>query len=139
MNDPLVHVLMQLTSALTILTHERDALAATLARLHGDVERLHDEVAALRGQIAHRVTAVTTISCPIYPSLASETREHVDTACAAYHLGRKAQTLRAWACHENGPLRPVRIHGRLAWAVADLRRIGSRSLRLDHGANSKGQ
>jgi hypothetical protein len=133
MNALLVQVLMQLTSALTILTHERDALAATLAMLHGDVERLHDEVAALRGQVAHRVTAVTAMSCPLYPSLTSETREHVDTACAAYHLGRKAQPLRAWACYENGPLRPVRIHGRSAWAVAEPRRIGNRSLRLGYG------
>ena len=139
MNDPLVHVLMQLTSALNILTHERDALAATLARLHGDVERLQDEVAALRSQVTRRITAETAISYPIYPSLTSETRKHVGTACAAYHLGRKAQTLRAWACHENGPLRPVRIHGRLAWAVADLRQIGSRSLHLDHDANPRGQ
>lgn len=135
MNDPLVHALMQLTSALTILAHERDALAATLVRLHEEVERMHDEVAALRDQVAHRVAAVTTMSCPVYPSLASETREHVDTACAAYHLGRKAQTLRAWACHENGPLRPVRIHGRLAWAVADLRQIAGRSLRSNRAAN----
>ncbi|MCS0585336.1 DNA-binding protein [Massilia pinisoli] len=64
--------------------------------------------------------------CAPYSSLANETREHVDTACAAYHLGRKVQTLRKWACYENGPVRPIRIHGRLAWAVTDLRRLGYR-------------
>lgn len=127
MNDPLVQVLMQLTSTLTILASERDVLATALAELHVDVKQLHEEVATLRGQSAHRITAVTDISIPIYPSLANETREYVDTACAAYHLGRKVQTLRAWACHENGPLRPVRIHGRLAWDVAELRQIRAHS------------
>ena len=52
-----------------------------------------------------------------------ESRSHVDTACAAFHLTRKAQTLRAWACLENGPLRPIRIMGRLAWSTADIRRL----------------
>jgi hypothetical protein len=52
-----------------------------------------------------------------------ETRAAVETACAAYHLNRKPQTLRAWACLENGPLLPVRVHGRLAWPVAELRRV----------------
>lgn len=52
-----------------------------------------------------------------------ETRAAVDTATAAYHLSRQPQTLRAWACLESGPLRPVRIHGRLAWPVSELRRV----------------
>ena len=52
-----------------------------------------------------------------------ETRSAVDTATAAHHLNRRPQTLRGWACLENGPLRPVRIHGRLAWPVADIRRL----------------
>lgn len=55
--------------------------------------------------------------------LASETRSAVDTATAAYHLNRQPQTLRGWACLENGPLRPVRIHGRLAWPVEDIRQL----------------
>jgi hypothetical protein len=60
---------------------------------------------------------------PAFVSLDRETRAAVDTACAAYHLSRQPQTLRAWACLENGPLRPVRVHGRLAWPVAELRRV----------------
>lgn len=39
---------------------------------------------------------------------------------AAALINRKPQTLRKWACMENGPIRPVRINGRLAWRVADL-------------------
>lgn len=58
-----------------------------------------------------------------FPPLESETRSHVDTACASFHVNRKPQTLRSWACFENGPLRPVRISGRLAWSVAEIRRL----------------
>lgn len=45
---------------------------------------------------------------------------HVDTHTAACLLRRSAQTLRKRACYEDGPLRPVRVNGRLAWAVADI-------------------
>ncbi|MBV8633479.1 MAG: DNA-binding protein [Burkholderiaceae bacterium] len=48
------------------------------------------------------------------------TRDALPTADAADVLNRRPQTLRKWACFENGPIRPVRIHGRLAWKVADL-------------------
>ncbi|MFC0169344.1 hypothetical protein ACFFKC_14760 [Pseudoduganella danionis] len=58
-----------------------------------------------------------------FPPIDQENRSHVETACAAFHLMRQAQTLRAWACHENGPLRPVRINGRLAWKVDDIKRL----------------
>jgi len=58
-----------------------------------------------------------------YSSLALETRSHIDTACAAFHLNRKPQTMRAWACLENGPIRPKRVHGRLAWSVEELRHL----------------
>ncbi len=60
---------------------------------------------------------------PSYPPLEHERRTHVETACAAYHLGRKPQTMRAWASTEKGPLRPIRVNGRLAWPVAEIRRI----------------
>nr|WP_082525166.1 hypothetical protein [Pseudorhodoferax sp. Leaf274] len=56
-------------------------------------------------------------------SLAQESRTALPTAEAAFHLNRSPQTLRLWACQGCGPLRPVRIHGRLAWPVADLRRL----------------
>lgn len=60
---------------------------------------------------------------PIVIALDRETRTAIDTETAAYHLNRRPQTLRAWACHENGPLRPIRVNGRLAWATADIRRL----------------
>lgn len=56
-----------------------------------------------------------------FPSLALETRTALTTKEAAYHLNRKPQTLRAWACLENGPLRPIRVNGRLSWPVADIK------------------
>lgn len=59
----------------------------------------------------------------VFAPLEFETRAAVDTACAAFHLNRRPQTLRVWACLENGPLRPVRVHGRLHWPVAELRRV----------------
>jgi hypothetical protein len=60
---------------------------------------------------------------PVYVALAQETRHAVDTATASYHLNRQPQTLRGWACLENGPIRPTRINGRLAWRVADLKKL----------------
>lgn len=59
----------------------------------------------------------------VYPPLEAETRAVVDTETAAFHINRKPQTLRSWACFGNGPITPQRIHGRLAWPVAELRRI----------------
>jgi hypothetical protein len=59
----------------------------------------------------------------IFTPLDLETRPAVDTAAAAHYLSRRPQTLRGWACLENGPLRPIRINGRLAWPVADIRRL----------------
>jgi hypothetical protein len=56
-------------------------------------------------------------------SLEHERRAAVDTETAAFHLNRAQQTLRIWACRENGPLRPFRICGRLAWKTDDLRRL----------------
>ncbi len=55
-----------------------------------------------------------------FPPIETESRSHVETACAAFHLTRKPQTMRAWACLENGPIRPIRINGRLAWPVAEI-------------------
>lgn len=58
-----------------------------------------------------------------FTPLAQETRSAIPTDAAAHHLNRQPQTLRAWACLENGPIRPVRIHGRLAWPVASIREL----------------
>lgn len=58
------------------------------------------------------------------PDLAALPPSHaLATRDAAAALGRSPQTLRKWACLECGPLRPIRINGRLAWKVADLLRV----------------
>lgn len=56
-------------------------------------------------------------------SLESETRATLPTPEAAFHLNRAQQTLRLWAMRENGPIRPLRIHGRLAWPVARIKEL----------------
>ena len=78
------------------------------------VQQLHTQ------QNEHRHASV---SAPSFTPLAQEGRSHVDTACAAYHLGRRPQTMRVWACGEEGPIRPVRVNGRLSWPVAVIRRL----------------
>lgn len=47
-------------------------------------------------------------------------RELLETKEAAAVLRYQSQTLRKWACYDNGPIRPVRIAGRLRWRVADI-------------------
>jgi hypothetical protein len=58
-----------------------------------------------------------------FPELAAvaKGRDTLPTDDAATAINRAPQTLRKWACLENGPIRPIRINGRLAWAVSDLR------------------
>lgn len=63
-----------------------------------------------------------TVAGGIIP-LDHETRSTLTTREAAYHLNRQMQTLHLWACKESGPIRPVRVNGRLAWRVADIRRV----------------
>jgi hypothetical protein len=58
-----------------------------------------------------------------FQALDAVTRPTVETAAAAFYLNRQEQTLCGWACLENGPIRPLRINGRLAWPVADLKRV----------------
>ena len=58
-----------------------------------------------------------------FVSLDRETRAAVETACAAFHLNRRPQTLRCWASREDCPLRPIRCHGRLMWPTAKLREL----------------
>lgn len=58
-----------------------------------------------------------------FPPLELVTRPTVPTDAAAYYLNRQPQTLRAWACLENGSIRPIRINGRLAWSVAQIKAL----------------
>lgn len=66
----------------------------------------------------------TTSAMPI---AAAPTTHRIDAVLptdeAAAALNRRPQTLRKWACLENGPIRPVRINGRLAWRVSDIQAL----------------
>jgi hypothetical protein len=71
----------------------------------------------------HAANQLPATSAAYFPPLEQVTRPTVPTDAAAYYLNRQPQTLRAWACLENGALRPVRISGRLAWPVAAIRAL----------------
>lgn len=55
--------------------------------------------------------------------LTQETRAALPTQEAAYHLNRAQQTMRLWAMRGDGPIQPLRINGRLAWPVSELKRV----------------
>jgi hypothetical protein len=55
--------------------------------------------------------------------LALETRIALPTNEAAFQLSRANQTLRLWSMTEAGPIRPIRVNGRLLWPVSELRRV----------------
>jgi hypothetical protein len=59
-----------------------------------------------------------------FQPLESLTRPNVPTEQAGYYLDRSPQTLRAWACKaQPGPILPIRVNGRLAWPVSELKRV----------------
>ncbi len=65
-----------------------------------------------------------THSLPVFPPLEQITRPTVPTNQAAYYLNRRPQTLRSWASTEPiGAIKPIRCMGRLAWPVADIRKL----------------
>lgn len=58
-----------------------------------------------------------------FSPLETVSKPMLTTTEAAHYFNRQPQTLRGWACKEDGPLRPVRVHGRLGWMVADVRAV----------------
>lgn len=61
--------------------------------------------------------------CNPFPLLDTLTKPIVGTTAAAYYLNRAPQTLRTWACYQDGPLKPIHINGRLAWKVAQIKQL----------------
>ena len=55
--------------------------------------------------------------------LEQETRPTVGTAATAYYLRKAQQTLRIWACKENGPIRPIRVGSNLHWKTSEIRKL----------------
>lgn len=67
---------------------------------------------------------MTTATAQNFPPLESETRSHVGTEQAAFYCMRAPQTMRMWAALEpKGGIRPTRLNGRLAWPVAEIKRL----------------
>jgi len=58
-----------------------------------------------------------------YPAIELEQRKRIPTNNGAYYLDRSPQTLRSWACLENGPIRPIKIHGRLFWSTEEIKKL----------------
>jgi hypothetical protein len=58
-----------------------------------------------------------------FPPLELETRPTLGTAATAYYLRKARQTLRIWACKENGPIRPIRVGAHLHWKTSDIRKL----------------
>lgn len=58
-----------------------------------------------------------------YQPLESVTKPNLTTAELAYYLNRRPQTLRGWACNEDGPIRPKRVGGLLAWSTVEAKAL----------------
>ncbi len=71
----------------------------------------------------HSIDARQQVAHSKFPPLELVTKPVVTTEQAAYYLMRKPQTLRTWACNEDGPIRPTRVNGRLGWPVAAIREL----------------
>ena len=63
-----------------------------------------------------------------YLPLEQVSKPNLTTAEAGYYLNRAPQTLRVWACLENGPIRPRRIGGLLAWPTAEIKALAGVAL-----------
>jgi hypothetical protein len=59
----------------------------------------------------------------IFTPLSCETRTNLPTWEAAHHLNRAQQTLRLWAIRNDGPIKCLRVNGRLAWPVSELKKL----------------
>jgi hypothetical protein len=108
--------------AASALAAAADALHLCASAINAlDARMTFLEVALTATTVRPEVLAAVQPVMATMPDIDLETRSHVDTATAARWLNRRPQTLRKWACYEDGPLRPSRLQGRLKWAVADIR------------------
>jgi hypothetical protein len=98
-------------------TQARAAFRAFLDALHNVA---HPDAQTARDS-AREATGPVLPNAPPYPPLALVTKPNLTTAELAYYLDRAPQTLRTWACRENGPIRPKRIGGILAWSTAEAK------------------
>lgn len=74
-------------------------------------------------ELNHKLPETLAAHNQQFPPLELVTQPAIPTNQAAYYLNRRPQTLRAWACLDNGAIKPVRINKRLAWSVQDIRNV----------------
>lgn len=98
-------------------THETAQSAQHYANI------LQEISAKFGGTRLHSIETRQQYPVPQFTPLAQETRTHINTREAAHFLNRREQTLRGWSCHEDGPVRPTRINGRLMWSVASIKKL----------------
>ena len=65
----------------------------------------------------------TTKRRKVANALDKETRLAIPTKEAAHLLCRRPQTLHRWACYGEGPIQPIRVHTKLLWPVAEIRKL----------------
>ena len=121
--------------AITVTQSNFIAAAGAFERAAMAIQHCAHEIARLEARVASlEATSKDAIYRP-NPSpgltvavveIDSESRSHVDTTTAARWLSRSPQTLRKWACYQDGPLRPQKVSGRLSWSVSEIRAILSR-------------
>lgn len=59
-----------------------------------------------------------------FPPLAMENRPAVSTRQAAHYMDRAPRTLRGWATEgAASPIQPLRVNKRLAWPIAEIKRV----------------
>ena len=74
--------------------------------------------------MTHEFTQSQPSQLSPFPPLELVTNPTVPTDAAAYYLNRKPQTLRVWSVYESrGAIRPLRVNGRLAWPVSEIRKL----------------
>lgn len=78
-------------------------------------------------QTAQLATAPQQFTPP-FPPLALVTKPNLTTGELAYYLNRRPQTLRGWACNEDGPIRPKRVGGLLAWSTVQAKALAGISV-----------
>lgn len=94
---------------------------AVLLRNDGDAI-LEKDMQTAPVSLTHETHAAQRCTAQYQP-IESVNKPNLTTAECAFYLNRQPQTLRGWACHENGPLRPTRIGGLLAWSTATVKAL----------------
>ena len=74
--------------------------------------------------MTHNAEQQIATSAAKFPPLEQITKPNLTTKEAAFYCDRAEQTMRTWACRQPaGVPRCLHINGRLAWPVADIRKL----------------